>query len=254
MSWHAPLICCSFGLKSFSPQAADFAPMTVYRGVVGTGRVSGGKRATMAAEGDDVVSTNKVDYLLLHPFSLMSLEEKFEVKRLQRHCPNDIETKQKDSWQNPKFCVTWFKQKDWLTASGGDTVWTQQGIVDLKHLSYKIKKNEFITSHIGNSKKLSLLGKVNYTCKLDKGPWPVLFLDSQVTDHLSSAQVAKYTSKASQNESLIGCQLFMDLFDHQVPNCFHCLRPAPQEPAKHCKGTFASDLQRETERWAESDV
>ena len=32
---------------------------------------------------------------------------------------------------------------------GGDTAWTQQGIVDLKHLSNKIRKHECSTSHIG---------------------------------------------------------------------------------------------------------
>lgn len=104
--------------------------------------------------GVSMLMINDVDYLLAHPFSSMSLEEKMEVKRLGTHRPNDVEITQKDKRQNRKFCVRpiWFQRKDWLTASvakhslfcfpcllfGGDTAWTQQGIVDLKHLSDKI--------------------------------------------------------------------------------------------------------------------
>ena len=40
---------------------------------------------------------NEVDYLLTHPFSLMSLEEKKEIKRLGAHRPNDVQIKQKDT-------------------------------------------------------------------------------------------------------------------------------------------------------------
>lgn len=220
------------------------------------------------------VSANEVDYLLLNPFSLMSLEEKLEVKKAGAHHPNDIHITQKDKRQNRSFCVTWFQRKDWLTASlakkslfcfpcllfGGDTAWTQQGIVDLKHLSDKIKKHECSTTHIGNGVKLSMLGKVNIACQLDEGHRIAVqrhnelvkknrhalsrivdcikfcgahelalrgsdesstslsrgvfvdlveqfsFLDSQLADHLSNTQVAKYTSKTSQNE-LLDCML-----------------------------------------------
>uniref|UniRef100_A0A087XJB4 HAT C-terminal dimerisation domain-containing protein n=1 Tax=Poecilia formosa TaxID=48698 RepID=A0A087XJB4_POEFO len=46
---------------------------------------------------------------------------------------------------------------------GGDTAWTQQGIVDLKHLS------ESSTCHIRISVKLSMLSQVNIACQLDEG-------------------------------------------------------------------------------------
>ena len=106
-----------------------------------------------------------------------------EVKRLGAHHPNDAQITQKDKQQNCNFCVTWFQRTDWLTASvagnslfcfpcllfGGDTVWTQQGIVDLKYLSDKIRKHECSMSHIGNAVKLSLLGKVNIACQLNMG-------------------------------------------------------------------------------------
>ena len=36
---------------------------------------------------------NEVDYLLSDRFSLMSLEEKLEVKRLGTHQPNDVQNK-----------------------------------------------------------------------------------------------------------------------------------------------------------------
>ena len=126
---------------------------------------------------------NEVDYLLTHPFSLMSFEEKNEIKRLGAHRPKDVQIKQKDTRQNRSFGVSWFERKDWLTASvarsalfcfpcvlfGGDTAWTQQGVVDLKHVSCKIKKHECSSSHIGNCVKLSMLGKVNIACQLDDG-------------------------------------------------------------------------------------
>ena len=218
---------------------------------------------------------NEVDYLLSNKFSLMSDAEKLEVKRLEAHHPKDIIITQHNKGHKRKFCVTWFERKAWLTASvaksslfcfpcllfgGGDTAWTQQGVVDLKHLSAKIQKHECSTSHIGNCVKLSMLGKVNIASQLDEGHRISIqrhnelvkknrhalsrivdcikfcgahelglrgsdesaaslqrgvfldlveqfsFLDSQLADHLSNTQVAKYTSKTSQNE-LLDCML-----------------------------------------------
>ncbi|XP_041842116.1 zinc finger MYM-type protein 1-like isoform X2 [Melanotaenia boesemani] len=201
-------------------------------------------------------------------------QEKLEVKKLGAHHPKDLKMSQKDTRQNRSFCVSWFQRKEWLTASqakkslfcfpcllfGGDTAWTEQGVVDLKHLSDKIKKHECSTSHIGNGVKLTMLGKVNIACQLDEGHRFAVqrhnelvkknrhslsrivdcikfcgahelslrgsdesstslnrgvfldlvdqfsFLDSQLADHLSNTQVAKYTSKTSQNE-LLDCML-----------------------------------------------
>ena len=177
---------------------------------------------------------NKVDYLLSNQFSLMSLEEKLEVKRLGAYHPNDVKITQKDKRPNHNFCVPRFERTDWLTASvarnslfcfpcllfGGDTAWTQQGIVDLKHLSDKIRIHECNTSHIGNAVKLSMLGKVNIACQLNEGRIshftpagrvsgprrPVLFFRQPISQSPVNTQVAKYTSKTSQND-LLDCML-----------------------------------------------
>ena len=43
---------------------------------------------------------NKVDYLLSNRFSLMSLEEKLELKRLGTHQPNDVQIYCQECGQN----------------------------------------------------------------------------------------------------------------------------------------------------------
>ena len=43
---------------------------------------------------------NEVDYLLSNRFSLMSLEEKLEVKRLGTHQPNDLQIYCQECGQN----------------------------------------------------------------------------------------------------------------------------------------------------------
>ena len=43
---------------------------------------------------------NEVDYLLSNRFSLMSLEEKMEVKRLGTHQPNDVQIYCQECGQN----------------------------------------------------------------------------------------------------------------------------------------------------------
>lgn len=116
--------------------------MTAYSGVLSTARVSNeeGKERQWRWEVTVLLAwTNWIIYFIIH-FLQCFLEDK---------------------QQNRTFCVTWFKQKEWLTASvaknalspcllfGRDTAWTQQGIVDLKHLSNKIKKHECSTSHSG---------------------------------------------------------------------------------------------------------
>lgn len=100
-----------------------------------------------------------------------SLEEKLEIKRLGTHRPSDSQfinfvqpgfIEMARAAKNSHFCSPCF-------LTGGDMAWIQQGIVDLKHLSDKIRKHECSTSHIGNSVKLSVLGKANIPCQVDEG-------------------------------------------------------------------------------------
>ena len=48
-----------------------------------------------------------------------------------------------------------------------DSVWTENGIKDLKHLGEKIKKHKISETHMNNCIEYSLLGKVNISCQLD---------------------------------------------------------------------------------------
>ena len=57
------------------------------------------------------IQINEVEYLLKNKFSLMSAEEKNEVKRLGPHRPKDIIITQKDKRQSRTFCVSWFEKK-----------------------------------------------------------------------------------------------------------------------------------------------
>ena len=46
-----------------------------------------------------------------------------------------------------------------------DSVWTENGIKDLKHLGEKIKRHKISETHMNNCIKYSLLGKVNTIAK-----------------------------------------------------------------------------------------
>ncbi|KAK0130540.1 hypothetical protein N1851_035232 [Merluccius polli] len=60
---------------------------------------------------------NEVDHLLEHRFETLSLEEKFEVKRLGPHHPRDIGISQTAGENIRAFNVEWFAKNKWLTAS-----------------------------------------------------------------------------------------------------------------------------------------
>ena len=64
-----------------------------------------------------VDNMNEVDHLLEHRFETLSLEEKFEVKRLGPHHPRDIGISQTVGKNIRTFNVEWFAKKKWLTAS-----------------------------------------------------------------------------------------------------------------------------------------
>lgn len=126
---------------------------------------------------------NYVDYLLENPFSMASLEDKIEIKRLGSHQPTDFNLIIKDKRQNRKFSTEWFEKKPWLTVSilknslfcfyctlfKGDSIWTQTGYRDLKHLSEAIKKHENSTKHIQSALDFKMFNKINIMSAIDSG-------------------------------------------------------------------------------------
>ncbi|XP_072384441.1 zinc finger MYM-type protein 1-like [Diabrotica undecimpunctata] len=54
---------------------------------------------------------------------------------------------------------------------GGDKSWTQVGVIDLVHLSDKIKKHETSKHHLHNQMEYALLGSVNIKEPLDSAYW-----------------------------------------------------------------------------------
>jgi hypothetical protein len=125
---------------------------------------------------------NKVDFLLTTPFQTLSDQEKLVITQLGPDHPN-VSLIQKEKTQSRCFNADWYNRKPWLTASEikktlfcfncllfcGDVSWTVHGISDLKHLSERIKSHEISSSHIGNSLKLRMYGKVDIRSQIDEG-------------------------------------------------------------------------------------
>ncbi|XP_053269531.1 zinc finger MYM-type protein 1 [Pleuronectes platessa] len=128
---------------------------------------------------------NNVDFLLRVRFNTLSLEEKFEIKRLGPHIPDDLILLQTGERATRTFKTEWFERKTWLTASTtkqalfcfpcllfgtatkADSVWTTDGFKDLKHLAERTVKHESSKSHINCAIKLGLLGGVKTVTTLD---------------------------------------------------------------------------------------
>lgn len=128
---------------------------------------------------------NSVENLVKTPFSLRSVEEKIEIKRLGRPTPDlpnftqNIKTGNRVF--NRHFKNDLYNTCRWLCGCdtkvalfcfpcvlfGGEDTWTKTGFKDLNHSSIRIKKHEASSTHINNSLQLALLGTTNIADQLD---------------------------------------------------------------------------------------
>ena len=129
------------------------------------------------------LTMNKVDNLLKNPFKNLKHEEQLEIKRLGPYQPRDINIFQKDGRKLRTFSSTWFDKKSWLTACdkrksffcfccllfGGESLWTNKGYNDLKHLSERISKHECSKALMNNCVSLQMFGNVNILSAIDAG-------------------------------------------------------------------------------------
>jgi hypothetical protein len=105
---------------------------------------------------------------------LLKYKRKFRNKKLGAHKPIDFKLQQSGKNQNRPFSTFSFDKIRWLTVSeekksffcfvcvlfGGESNWTVTGIIDLKHLSERVKKHEASAVHIENDVKFNLFGSV----------------------------------------------------------------------------------------------
>lgn len=127
---------------------------------------------------------NSVQFLLEKPFSLCSLEEKSEIKRLGRATPVlDITqcVKTKTRSFNRKFNPDFYEKFQWLCGCpqrksffcfpcilfGGEEVWTKQGVSDIQHLQDRSRKHESSKIHKTNALKLAMFGNINVVQQID---------------------------------------------------------------------------------------
>ncbi|XP_068431873.1 zinc finger MYM-type protein 1-like [Clinocottus analis] len=131
---------------------------------------------------------NSVKSLLQYPFERRTLAEKLLVKHLGPDQPSDLNIKQQTGVNGKlhmrSFRKDWYTRKPWLAgcshanavfcfpcllfkSTGTDSSWTDTGVRDMKHLSEKIKQHESTRTHMDNSVKLAILGKVNIAPQLD---------------------------------------------------------------------------------------
>ena len=127
------------------------------------------------------LTKNKVDNLLKNSFKNLKHEEQLEIKRLGPYQPRDINIFQKDGRKLRTFLSMWFDKKSWLTACderkslfcfccllfGGESLWTNKGCNDLKHLSERISKHECSKAHMNNCVSLQMFGKVHILFAID---------------------------------------------------------------------------------------
>ncbi|CAH1108818.1 unnamed protein product [Psylliodes chrysocephalus] len=132
---------------------------------------------------------NKISYLLMNPFSTLTLEDKILIKKLGRPLPDlEITQTQKASTSSPssfkgrvrKFNWNVYLKNNWICGCdqknaffcfvcvlfGGDSTWTMHGITDLVHIYEKIKSHENSKLHINNIFSFSLVGQSNIMTQL----------------------------------------------------------------------------------------
>lgn len=111
-------------------------------------------------------------------FSLLTLEEKCDIKRIGRPTP-EIHISQPAVSHNKQyfrsFNSDWYNKVSWLCGCedknalfcfpcllfGGDITWTHNGFKNINKMKEKIQKHELSKNHKNNVVSLSLLGKIN---------------------------------------------------------------------------------------------
>ena len=129
---------------------------------------------------------NRVQYLKSVNFSLLTREEKYNIKHLGRPIPK-ISLKQLCYYKGNKpyerkLDPDIFKKNEWICAcevknalfcfpcllfSKNESNWIKEGVTDLKHLSHKMQKHEGSVLHMNNVIDLQMLGKTNIVNHMD---------------------------------------------------------------------------------------
>ena len=124
------------------------------------------------------MSVNSVQILRKTNFSSLSLERKLEIKNVGRPIPNIDITRQTKSNSKEivrKFRIDIYKRTEWIcgceitnrlfcfpclcfVSDEREGTWTEVGVVDLGHLSQKVKKHESSKSHMLAQLEFDLLG------------------------------------------------------------------------------------------------
>ncbi|XP_063046928.1 zinc finger MYM-type protein 1-like [Engraulis encrasicolus] len=132
---------------------------------------------------------NSVALLKQYPFIRRSDEDKKRVKVLGPDCPELLisqSTTDRGRTYVRTFSSSVYGRWNWLTgcevsnalycfpcllfqSPGTDICWVTSGVTDLKHLGEKCKKHESSRSHLDNSLKLRLFGRLSIREQLDEG-------------------------------------------------------------------------------------
>ena len=165
------------------------------------------------------MEVNSVDSLLKKQFSLLTLKEKLDVKRLGRPTPFITLTQECKSHSKKimrKFNSSIYEKYDWLCGCsirkavfcfpcilfGGETLWTTKGMADLNHMHFRASKHCKSSMHLNNTLNLAVLGKYDI-CSL---------LDSSYR-----RSIQEHNNKVSHNRHilklLINCILFCGSFE-----------------------------------------
>ena len=131
--------------------------------------------------------SNRVQYLKSVNFSLLTREEKCQIKRNGRPLPNIVLKQTCFSKKKPyerKFNSELFKTNNWLcgceetnalfcfpcllfSKKQKDNSWSKQGVTDLQHLSRKITKHKISSDHLNCVIDLEMLGQINMANHMD---------------------------------------------------------------------------------------
>ena len=135
------------------------------------------------------LNLNSVKSLIQDPFERRTLADKLRVKELGPEQP-DLTIRQQASEKGKRymrgFSRSWYNRKAWLAGcghanalfcflcllfktTGTDPARTVTGVRVIKHLSEKVRKHENTRTHMDNSIKLAMLGRVNIATQLDDG-------------------------------------------------------------------------------------